>query len=90
MRIDVLQPDLATRDELGVGGTADLDLPDLLGATLLDRDRLDVQAARTVGAKEVGSVGDSDGLLPSVLHRLEGARGRKGFDHASSEGSAAE
>jgi hypothetical protein len=54
-------------NELVVLDTAHIDLPELQRATLLDRDGDDLQPTAAVGAHEVGDVGDSDGLLSSLL-----------------------
>jgi len=48
-----LQAHLTAGDQLVVLWAADLDLPELLGSSLLDRDRDDLQRARPVGTQEV-------------------------------------
>jgi hypothetical protein len=71
--IDALEAYLAVGDRLLVLWAADLHLPQLLGAALLNRDRDDLQTAGPVRAQEVGGVGDTYRLLAEVFDRLERA-----------------
>ena len=82
---DVLQAHLSAGDQLLVLWAADLDLPELLGSSLLDRDREQLQPARAVGAEEVRSVRDPDSLLAAMVDRLERAGGREGLDYGCVE-----
>src|SRR6266487_2833985 len=79
-RVDVLQPHLAADRKLAILGTGDDDLPQLLGAALLDRLGDHVEAALTLRPQEVGHVGDPDGKLPAVLDGLEGPGGGNRLD----------
>jgi hypothetical protein len=54
--VDVLKAHLAAGDQLVVLGPADLDLPQLLCAALVDRGREHAQAAVSMVADEVGDV----------------------------------
>ncbi len=54
--VDVLQAHLTAGDQAAVLGAADLDLPELLGPALLDRDRDDLQPAAAVGTQKVRGV----------------------------------
>jgi len=78
--LDVLQPDLPTRDELCVVLPANLDLPELLGPPLVDGDGFDIESTALVRAQEVGRVGDADRLLAPVLDRFLGAGRRERLD----------
>ena len=86
-RLDVLQTHLAARDELVVVGAADVDLPELLGAALVDGDGDDPEAPASMRAQEVGRVGDADRLLAAVLDGGVGANGREGLDRCGVEPS---
>src|SRR5436305_4793818 len=78
--VEVLQADLSTSDQLAVRRAADLDLPELLRTSLVDRGGDDGQAPDAVRAHEVGRVGDPNRLLPAVLDRLVRASRREGLD----------
>jgi hypothetical protein len=54
--LDVLQAHLTAGDQLVVLGAADLDLPELLCSSLLDRVSENMQPARAVGAEKVRRV----------------------------------
>lgn len=66
-------------------GRRNLDLPELLRSSLLDRDREHLQPARAVGTEEVRSVRDLDSLLAAMVDRLERARGRERLDYGRVE-----
>jgi hypothetical protein len=72
--VDVLQADLTASHELRVAGSADFDLPELLGPSLQDRFREDVKASLAMRAQEVGVVRDTDGAPPFVLDRLTASK----------------
>jgi hypothetical protein len=78
---------LAARDELVVVGAADVDLPELLGAALVDGDGDDLEAPASMRAQEVAGVGDAYCVLTAVLHRGVGANGREGLDRCGVEPS---
>ena len=65
--VDVLEAHLAAGDQLVVLRAADLDLPELLRASLLDRHRDDLQRPGAMGTQEVRGVGDAHGLLVAIL-----------------------
>jgi hypothetical protein len=79
--VDVRQAHLAAGDELVVVWTADLDLPELLRWSLLDRDSENVQPAGPVRTQEVRCIRDADRMLTATLDGLECARGGERLDH---------
>ncbi len=83
--MDVLQSNLTAGDELVALRLADLDLPELLRATLVDGHGHHPEAPTSVRTQEVGGVGDSNGLEPAVPDRLVGPKRREGLDHGGVE-----
>jgi hypothetical protein len=76
---DVLQPHLAVSDEPArlVG---DIDAPQLLGAALAERGRLDVHPPAGHRTQEVRGVGQPDGDLTLIAHGGAGADARRALD----------
>jgi hypothetical protein len=83
--VDVLQAHLTAGHQLVVLGAADLDLPELLRPSLLDRDRDDLKPAGAVRPHKVGGIQDADCMLGAVLDRLERARRRERLDDSRVE-----
>lgn len=84
-RGDVVEADLTARDELVVIRPPDLDLPELLRAALLDRDRVHIQRTRPVGTNEIGGIVDADRAHPLVVDGGNRARSRERLDDGGVE-----
>ena len=76
---DVLQPDLAVGDE-PAGLVGDVHAPQLLGAALAERGRLDAYPPIGNRPQEVRGVGQPDGDLTLITHGRAGANAGHAFD----------
>ena len=77
--VDVLEPDFAVGDQ-PPGVVGDVDPPQLLGAALVERHRVDGHGPGGEGPEEVGGVGEPDGELAPVLDGGAGADAGRPFD----------
>src|SRR5438552_2008250 len=80
--VDVLEPDFAVGDQ-PPGLVGDVHPPQLLGAALIERHRVDCHGAGSDWPEEMGGVGEPDGELVSVVDGGAGPEAGRPLDNGA-------